>query len=476
MLHRLAEREGQCAPSGAGVSAFPPPTAPLHRSPQHKIFPTSFLLFVQPSTFRRFYENVVPSVALTGIEPPTGTCIARFTPCGRYLVTFDAPANEVVLYAFMGMPGTPTLENASPEVNAPDPTPSPEASSPRRRAGGNHGIKFSDIFARHVRCGLATAAEEQLFAFCLVVHGEYLILATTAPDMRPLEPEGHWLGVSESVTFYLVELSSGEIKDKLSIRGDGLDLSHHSAASLHDDMMAVLAPGQQTIFILQVLPEGTLRMKCTLGRWCSSDDAAVALEQEQKEREESNGAREAGGQDPRDGSGAFQENWLHDSNGDGEDSEPASPPPPPSTEPVAGPFIEGIKQRMLAHMYLTALSEAEDSAATTAEGGAAAGTGSLPEAESSSAVKGSAYGLGGGVHALQTFYFYYRVYLELDMHRVQLLDRQRLLISWLPRTQASAEGGSHRTALLRGLQCVYNMETTLVEKVLGGGSQAFHDW
>ncbi|GAB4816686.1 hypothetical protein N2152v2_003732 [Parachlorella kessleri] len=53
--------------------------------------------------FRRFYENVVPSVPFPQLSPPQNLCLCRFTPCGRYLIAFNSARGELVLYRFRGL-------------------------------------------------------------------------------------------------------------------------------------------------------------------------------------------------------------------------------------------------------------------------------------------------------------------------------------------------------------------------------------
>jgi len=382
------------------------------------------------------------------VVPPAGTCIARFTPCGRYLVTFDAMRNEVVLYTFNGI--STSLQGTESET-----VPAWHRS--------DHAIKFEDVLREHIRCRVATVPDEQLFAFCLVVHLEYLILATSKTGGTYGRDVDGYVDVSEEfvapdvVTFYTVKISDGQVADKACLAVYGLDLSHHSASTLYEDILAVLSPMQQTIFVLQVLPTGKLEPKYVLGASCQDGDLEISREQHRLEVMAATAAAEDIHRNRSRTDGAATRPSVHHTNTLGASGSNLERGQHGGTTP----FLEGIKQRMLAHLYLAAREESQAAEAFFPPHQAG---------EPPPPVRLSAYGMCGGRQALRNFYYFFKFYCDLKMHRVQLLDRERLLISWLSPTYSFEEGTAYRTAFTRGLQTVYHMPSTRVERVFEGGT------
>ena len=344
-----------------------------------------------------------------------------------------------------------------------------------------------------------------------------LVLASSTPDTRPMDggdgPGGAWLGVSEYVTFHLLDIFTGKVMDRTTLRADSVHLTQQGAVSLYDDVMSIVAPGQQTVYLIKILSTGKFEMLRTLGWQCNEDDEAVAAAQEEQEKVwnlrnvGAGGGSGAIGSSGRGGGGDSQhvaatttagtstaaatpvvvprqQHQQHDINRDGE-----HPPPPP---PV---FIEGLKQRLLAHLFVNASErnktyllgdgeeeEEEDgkapsSANTTRNSAAAAAAGFIENSRTSTKpppplpVKNSS--TSGPFSPLSQFIFHFRHYVEMEILAAVLVDSTRLLISWKPPLHPRA---GHAALYARSLHMLYNMTTTAVEKVFEGNNIEFSDW
>lgn len=337
---------------------------------------------LQVAQSRRLYENIVPSEAVLGVEPPPGFCVCRFTPCGQYLVSFDEIRNEVVVHRFQGL-----HFSAPGDGSAASSTAGASTSAPQPGAQGGPGPplphRFEDAFAPHVRCSVGAGPEEQLFSFCLVVHEAFLIVASSTPDTRPMDADG-WLGVSDSTTIYLIRLSDGALSDRILLHADCMELAHNSGASLWEDLLVVLALATQALYVLRITPAGRFVFLYSLGEHCRDDDALVLTQQEEGERR-----------------------WRAQQEGAG------LRVPSASAIPAAGasPILHGLKQRMLTRLYLRA---AEESAAAAAGDGAA----QTGQVGGTTAAVG-ADGLPVGRHALNSFYYFFSAYADMKMARVR---------------------------------------------------------
>lgn len=221
---------------------------------------------------------------------------------------------------------------------------------------------------QHLRCSVTASQDEQLFAFSLIVHHDYVILASFAPDSQTAEEEGNWLRISGSVTFHLLHMTTGRVADRLTLDADCLNLSHHCSASLFEDILIMLAPHRQTIFVVKIEAEGRFVLLNTLGSQCYSGDTETLVHQMTLEAAEQQQQGDHDG-DVADGQ-ATDQAILHNT--------PSSDPAPESVdnestvpqvhghESIAALIdasIEqrqvylGLKQRLLAKLYIMALKE-----------------------------------------------------------------------------------------------------------------------
>ncbi len=444
-------------------------------------------IFLQISESRRFFETVVPNTAFKGIQPPPGYCLSRFTPCGRFLISFDAMKNDVVLHSYRGL-NIDLLPQPTPAAAAEG---GEQASTHRQhqrpRQTPQPTVKFEDAFDLHARCPIVTGLDEQLFAFSLAVHTDFLILASSTPDVRPVDGEGGaWLGVSENVTFHLLDMISGKILDRITLRADSIHLTHLGAASLYDDIMTIVAPGQKKIYVVQIDKEkGTMKLVRTLGPRCREDDAYgsmtgliaeqnfVAGEEREEGQEENVAAATAAG--AGEGEMMLQEDEEED-NAAGIDRRPSDDSEDPLLlDDIPSPLlIEGLKQRLLSRLYLDAVEKTQILAAEQHHQQKEHAEQQLQHAEQRKPPL-PALPQRRTVLPIEQFYYFFDVYLEMEVHAVLLLDASRLLVTWMPPVNHRGNT-SHLPSHIRGLHMLYDMDTTCVERVFEGGSLEFIEW
>lgn len=460
LVHRLLRRETASAPPAAAISQS-----------------------------RKFFETVVPNTAIRGIQPPPGYCLSRFTPCGRFLISFDAMKNEVVLHSYRGIDLDLTETIAAGAGAA-------EGSNHRRQQQQNRpAVKFEDAFDLHARCSVVTGLDEQLFAFSLAVHTDYLVLASSTPDVRPMHVDGEggaWLGVSENVTFHLLDMISGLILDRLTLRADSIHLTHLGAASLYDDMMTIVAPGQKKIYVVRIDKEQrNMRLIRTLGPRCREDDAygsmtgmanlgqshlglatAVRGGAEEREGEEEENAVGGGGGEEVEMVEHHEEGGPANAldMGDRRPSEEESEEPLLLDDVPTPLLIEGLKQRLLARLYLDALDKTKNLAAEQQR----------KKEQQQQQINDWREPLKQPLQQrtvlpIEQFYYFFDVYLEMEMHAVLLIDSSKLLVTWMPPVNHRGTT-SHLPSHIRGLHMLYDMTTTAVERVFEGGSIDFAEW
>ena len=329
------------------------------------------------------------------------TSIQRFTPCGKYLLAFHLLSPELVIFRYTGLP--PTCSSNSRE----------------------EPLSFDDFFGIHCRCRPTVGEEDVMYEFTAVMHGLYVLVASSIPDARYIEPEGHWLGVEEVVTFHCIELSTGEVIDTCTISAEGLEMGVHNSVSIYENTVAVLSP--RTIIVFEIAKDGKMTKPNFIGKYCTSDDEEIVTLHDNRVAAESD-----------DSSRVVSTDLVHD----------------------ARPTLDGLKQRLLAHMYMQAI-ENENALRRHAT-----------DNDQDSKEEGRGRHSLGNTRSLGAFYYYFEILERLDINHIQLLDDSRILICW----------GKHVSlyhapkTFPRGLRTVYNMKSTKFEKVFDGDTREFEEW
>jgi hypothetical protein len=401
---------------------------------------------------RRLAEALAPTGAARGVAPPRGLCACRFTPDGAHLVSFDVHANEVVLHRYLG-PHSIESSGASGPGSSGAGAPPPAAPPPG-------AARFADAFAEHARAAPASGLDEALVPFCLVAHGRFLILASAAPEAAPPAggAGGARLGVGERAALHLVRVADGAVLDRLPLPADAGGPPGPGAASLFGDLLAVLSPRAQRVVLLRVTRTGRFERAGALGRRLREDDgvppaAAAAAEARWRAGQVAEAAPAAPG-----APGAAAP--------DGEEVDAAAAPPPPP--------VEGLRQRLLARLYLLARARAAAARALEAAAPPPASAPPAPAPLTATIGAAGADGLPAGVRALAAFYYFFQSYAELRMGAVALLSPTRLAVHWRP-GGAGAPPPRHPGAH-RGLVAVHDLESTRVVELFGWGSPAHAAW
>lgn len=340
----------------------------------------------------------------------------------------------------------------------------PQVSEPRP------AVRFEDVFDLHIRCDVTSGPEEHLLAFALVVYNDYLILASVTPEVQNLDGEGdgRWLGVSEAVTLHSVDMMSGQVLDRVLLKVDSAHLTNQAAVSVWDDIIAILAPDLQNVYILRISIHGKFEGVRTIGSWCYEDDEQMVRAHEGEAMATDN---------TQESSRAASSDDLH--NAEGPDRQrrriftEASPSPRTDrhgalaeggvARSADSPIFYGcLKQRLLAKLYQQALDQGNHVTKTPSS------------------------------TALGFFYYFFAVYAEFEIHGVSLIDRDRLLLRWMPPRPGGAQRrmlehaampGDGRdnlrrpsATLVKGVYTLYNMVTTQIEALFKDSSPELTEW
>ncbi|XXG67031.1 hypothetical protein AAC387_Pa06g0467 [Persea americana] len=351
---------------------------------------------------RQFYENIVPSYTIYDIDCPDHF-FRKFTDDGQYLISFSRNNQDLIVYR-------PTwLSYSCKEENCD----SHDLPSKARR--------FESFFTQLYSVSLASGNELVCKDFFLYVENNQfgLFATSTSPvhDAPATEGAIHGVPSIEKITFHLVRLQDGVILDEKVFNNDFVNLAHSMGMGvfLYDDLLCIMSLRYQTIHILQIRDSGNLVDVRAIGAFCREDDELFLNSHSQ-----SMAVLDKGKQN--DLAMHQVENGLQH-----------------HQHTPGGPFLSGIKQRLLSFIFRGIWNEEAD-------------------------------------HALRVqclkkkFYFHFQDYIDLIMWKVQFLDRHHLLIKF-----GSVDGGAfrnidHHSAFF----AVYNMETTEIIAFYQNSAEEFY--
>lgn len=249
------------------------------------------------------YTSLVPSntfVCVTGIPNAT---IQRFTPCGRFLVTFSNNQTDVGVYRLEG--GGRRINSEIQFLNA--------FKHPRRTFSNQgaliaqvdvptairsvpeddwfcydiierHTCHFSRFFSLVYSSQIAYPGETLARDFCLVSQrGRFLILAsflqTQQQDGEPLQepadvvPALRTCPVLDRFVLHLVEAETGRVYDRFTLENDFVRLDSHPGVHMLRNQICVLSLRHQTLHILRVQEAvGRFVVEREIGPMCNADD------------------------------------------------------------------------------------------------------------------------------------------------------------------------------------------------------------
>lgn len=258
---------------------------------------------------RQFYENIVPNDQAKLVEPPE--ChICKFLPSGN-LVCFGNMQHEILVYEYVG-PSCCVTSMEDELLTLPD------------------AMSFARFFKLKYRRLLAHGNEVLCKELCLAAYEEkFLICASCTPPSTPAAPNNDQgtlqsIPLLASTTFHVIDAHTGELCGQYSIHDDFVHLSHANGVYLLEDRLCILAVRSQTIHLLHVSRQGQLLVSQKLGKYIQDDDELLLQRQE-----EAQGAWNAAhAQDAQTGMSAFKErSGSHLAAGPGPSSQGSAPPP-----------------------------------------------------------------------------------------------------------------------------------------------------
>lgn len=335
---------------------------------------------------RSFTQNAFPNFTIVNVEKPP--CFLRkFSPDGRFFVAFSLDQSSIEVYEFQGA-------GAAEEMLA---------KSGRDTAKCRREL-FSHFFKQTAVVTVATNGEHLNRECSLFTDdGHYVIVGSAS--YVPEDPHPYFFDIyrnNESVspnprspledyTIHIVDLRNGCLSDSRAFKCDKVFLSHNQGLYLYRDLLAILSVQQQTIHIFQVTRDGKFIDVRSIGRFCQEDDELVLQNSVSMETENGH-------------------------------------PPRPYLETC----INGLKHRLLAHLYRCAERE-------------------------------------GTPEALRRFFQHFEQFRMLRMWKMQLLDETTILIKYASEdvvTLRVADPNSQPSFFV-----LYNMESTEVLAVFENTSE-----
>jgi De-etiolated protein 1 Det1 len=247
-----------------------------------------------------FYSSIYPCLSQ---KLQTSFTPKQFSPCGRYLISFGLDQVVIQSYCY-DLPQMLTV---------------------------THTLDLKDVIS----------TDFSLFSTCT----EYVIFATARnttstrsnPSSLTIIPN------LDDITFWLVHLESGKIRDKLEFKSDYIYLSNHSGVSLYDNSVAITSVQHQTIYFYKLV-DGRFVSFLNLGWWNRDDDELfMIMHKERVARFDSLGCdhgqdcfgHKPGNLDALDSVNSFETI--------------------PNDEEEPGLIMSGLKQRMLSFLYRKAM-------------------------------------------------------------------------------------------------------------------------
>ena len=229
---------------------------------------------------RNFYSTIFPNCTVGNVEKPP--CFLRkFSPDGRFFIAFSSDQTSVEIYEFQG---SAAAENILCDFNE------ELIGLGQQNANYARSVLFNKFFhLKHVtnvshngehlnrECSLFT--EDMRY---IIIGSALQVAEDPHPQFHDIYRNNESLSISqhtrfplEDCTLHIIELETGKLKDSRHFKCDKIFLSHNQGLYLYKDILAILSVQQQTIHILQVLPDGKFVEIRRLGRFCYEDDQLV---------------------------------------------------------------------------------------------------------------------------------------------------------------------------------------------------------
>uniref|UniRef100_A0A1B0FR86 Uncharacterized protein n=1 Tax=Glossina morsitans morsitans TaxID=37546 RepID=A0A1B0FR86_GLOMM len=225
---------------------------------------------------REFYKSITPSLTIQNVDKPL-VYLRKFTPDGQLLLgfSFDQCHLEVFKYQGVGYVMDLLLTQQGECVTASD----------------------SSFHSLHIRQSIFDRMLKKLYSLRLVKQSgpikshinrefsaffrdSFVLLAAVSESYssfdsfkRLVEYADLWDDTDHfNYTFFLVDLKSGSVSDKLIYNDDSFMLSHNHSVSVYEHTLAILSNCRQCIDLIQIDSKGKFQRLFTLGPFGSDLD------------------------------------------------------------------------------------------------------------------------------------------------------------------------------------------------------------
>ncbi|TPX59699.1 hypothetical protein PhCBS80983_g02300 [Powellomyces hirtus] len=203
---------------------------------------------------RKAFRSIYPTDTLYNVRTPS--CVLRkFSPDGKHFVCFSKNLHALQVFRYNGAPNNSHASSV-----------------------------FEDIFSLCFEVVLTGGHEMLSNDFLLFTrNGRHMIVASAVrseselPSQRtPSSLQG--LRDLDDVTFWIVDLVSGELVDKRKFEHDFIYLNHHAGVHLFHDTFGITSVKHQCIYMLYITEAGRFVNVRTLG-WYNHDDDELLMAQ-----------------------------------------------------------------------------------------------------------------------------------------------------------------------------------------------------
>lgn len=205
---------------------------------------------------KRTYLSFTPNFSVLNVKIPN--CFLRkFSPDGRYLISFNQNLNGIQIYTFRGC--SAALEHLEKFVR----NSNHDKTDFNNSESDHFRYQAFDIFFKE-KCNMKlTDNTEQIHRECaLFFKDSYLIVASNATvnddnlpsyDQLATNNESIHYSTIENYTIYLIDIQESILCDKIKFNAERINLTHNQSLSLFNNVFAVLSQQNQTIYIYHLV-------------------------------------------------------------------------------------------------------------------------------------------------------------------------------------------------------------------------------